>query len=214
MDFSPTFGSIGDFIAICQLACELVHILGLGRGGSSSGADYKRLRMELDHFVEFLKQINDFWNNVEDDANLFSLKKLSQDVVEDSSRQVAVALGRFQRKYNNLSATGPPETLKDLTKRLEWAIREKARVKSLRKMIRTTTDTLHPEISLYTAHKMRLLRRATPTFTDKITPVGSATDEGTVTPTRDPLWDNYETGFSRGGQLLFELRNMCPWIAR
>ncbi|KAK5652393.1 hypothetical protein OQA88_10585 [Cercophora sp. LCS_1] len=44
MSFAPTFGSVGDFIAVCQLATQLTKALGEGHGASST--EYQELRRE------------------------------------------------------------------------------------------------------------------------------------------------------------------------
>jgi hypothetical protein len=58
MNVAATFGSIGDFIAICQLAYQLTQILGLEQEGSSSSAEYQQLRNDLDTFLQVLTQVN------------------------------------------------------------------------------------------------------------------------------------------------------------
>ncbi len=59
MEFAPTFGSIGDFIAICQLAIRLGQALGVGCGGiSSSATDHQDLRKQLDVFVQISMHVS------------------------------------------------------------------------------------------------------------------------------------------------------------
>jgi len=58
MKFATTFGSIGDFIAIFQLAYQLAQVLGLGQGGSSSSAEYQQLRTDPGTFVQVFTQMS------------------------------------------------------------------------------------------------------------------------------------------------------------
>ena len=58
MPFAATFGSVGDFIAICQLAASLAKALGDGYGGSST--EYQDLRKELDIFIQVLNHVGFF----------------------------------------------------------------------------------------------------------------------------------------------------------
>jgi len=57
MSFAATFGSVGDFITICQLAAQLSKALGDGYGGSCT--EYQDLRKELDVFVQALTQVSE-----------------------------------------------------------------------------------------------------------------------------------------------------------
>lgn len=56
MPFAATFGSVGDFIAICQVAATLGKALGDGYGGSST--EYRDLRNELDILVQVLTHVS------------------------------------------------------------------------------------------------------------------------------------------------------------
>lgn len=56
MPFAAIFGSVGDFIAICQVAAKLGKALGNGYCGSST--EYRDLREELDIFVQVLTHVS------------------------------------------------------------------------------------------------------------------------------------------------------------
>lgn len=56
MPFAATFGSVGDFIAICQVAVKLGQALGDGYRGSRT--EYQHLRKELDTFVQVLTHVS------------------------------------------------------------------------------------------------------------------------------------------------------------
>lgn len=56
MPFAATFGSVGDFIAICQVAAKLGKALGNGYCGSST--EYQDLRNQLDVFVLMLTHVS------------------------------------------------------------------------------------------------------------------------------------------------------------
>jgi hypothetical protein len=59
MSFAPTFGSLGDFVTVCQLATQLGKALGDGYGGSSS--EYQELRGGLDTLVQVLTHVRGFF---------------------------------------------------------------------------------------------------------------------------------------------------------
>ncbi len=56
MDFSLTFGSLGDIIAVCQLTIQLGRALGVG--AASSATSYQALRKDLDTFVQVLMHVS------------------------------------------------------------------------------------------------------------------------------------------------------------
>lgn len=55
MEATLTFGSIGDIIAVCQLAVQLGKVLGVG--AASSAGIYEALRKDLDTFVQVLMHV-------------------------------------------------------------------------------------------------------------------------------------------------------------
>lgn len=55
MSFVATFGSVGDFVTICQLAVQLAKAVGDGHGASST--EYQDLRNELDTFAQVLTHV-------------------------------------------------------------------------------------------------------------------------------------------------------------
>jgi len=55
MSFAATFGSVGDFITVCQLIAQVSKALGDGYGSSS--IEYQDLRRELDTFAEVVKYV-------------------------------------------------------------------------------------------------------------------------------------------------------------
>jgi hypothetical protein len=59
MEVALTFGSLGDIIAIWQLAIKLRRVLGHGCDAiGSSSKEYQELRRDLDLFVQVLLQVN------------------------------------------------------------------------------------------------------------------------------------------------------------
>lgn len=55
MEVALTFGSLGDIIAVCQLAIKLGRAIGESQYGSAK--EYQGLRNELDMFVKVLMQV-------------------------------------------------------------------------------------------------------------------------------------------------------------
>ncbi len=58
MEVALTFGSLGDIIALCQLAVRLGRAVGVGfgAGGGQSAEEHQRLRDDLDLFVSTLME--------------------------------------------------------------------------------------------------------------------------------------------------------------
>ena len=56
MSFATTFGSVGDFITVCQIAAQLNKVLGNGYGASST--EYQSLRKELDDFAQVVTYVS------------------------------------------------------------------------------------------------------------------------------------------------------------
>lgn len=60
MELALTFGSLGDIIAICQIALQLGRALSTSRDGASGSAkEYQSLRSDLDQFVRVLMQVSE-----------------------------------------------------------------------------------------------------------------------------------------------------------
>jgi hypothetical protein len=58
MEVALTFGSLGDIIAICQLALQLKRALGNSVTIGESAKEYQELRKDLTHFVNILMQVS------------------------------------------------------------------------------------------------------------------------------------------------------------
>lgn len=58
MEVALTFGSLGDIIAICQVAVQLGRAIGVGSGVvGESAKEYQDFREDLDAFVRILMQV-------------------------------------------------------------------------------------------------------------------------------------------------------------
>lgn len=58
MEVALTFGSLGDIIAICQVAVQLGRAIGVGSGVGESAKEYQEFRQDLDAFVRILMQVS------------------------------------------------------------------------------------------------------------------------------------------------------------
>jgi hypothetical protein len=55
MPFAPTFGSVGDFIAVCQLCVALARVLDSEKG---SIKEYQDFRKDIDAYGVILMQVS------------------------------------------------------------------------------------------------------------------------------------------------------------
>ncbi|RYP69338.1 hypothetical protein DL771_006148 [Monosporascus sp. 5C6A] len=104
MEVALTFGSLGDIIAVCQIAIQLGKALGVGYAGvSGSAKEYQDLRKNLDTFVQVLM-------HREFSPTLDSLAHATKSVVEECGALIKEALDRFVPRYNDSLQPGGSRT--------------------------------------------------------------------------------------------------------
>ncbi|KAK4157476.1 hypothetical protein C8A00DRAFT_40188 [Chaetomidium leptoderma] len=144
MEAALTFGSLGDIIAICQLAVQLSRALALGcKAVGGSAKDYQDLREDLALFVQILLQVVATYQERENSVYLTGLDNTTKAVVEQCASLIDAALHHFGTRYHGgLQPEGSGSKWRDAYKKIEWSVREKERLQELREMLRKNTERL------------------------------------------------------------------------
>ncbi|KAK3349545.1 hypothetical protein B0T25DRAFT_482206 [Lasiosphaeria hispida] len=157
MEVALTFGSLGDIIAVCQIAIQLGKALGVGcAGGSSSAREYQELRSDLDTFVQVLMHVVATYEQHEFSLSLESLARTTKTVVDECGSLIKQALDRLASKYNEaLQPGGSGNKLKDGYRKVEWLVKEEDRLHELRGKLGKNTERLSVLVSLATRQSLR-----------------------------------------------------------
>ncbi|KAK3896403.1 hypothetical protein C8A05DRAFT_20612 [Staphylotrichum tortipilum] len=130
MEAALTFGSLGDIMAVCQLAIYLGRAIGSSQYGSAK--EYQALRKDLDGFVKALMQVVATYPQREFTPYLEGLDTSTKETVDDCAGLIREALDRWQKKYHQaLASKGSGNALKDAGRKMEWFLREQERVAEL-----------------------------------------------------------------------------------
>ncbi|KAI0134228.1 hypothetical protein BJ170DRAFT_609022 [Xylariales sp. AK1849] len=144
MEVALTFGSLGDIIAVCQLAIQLGKAIGVGRrdaGGSS--LDYLGLTKDLELFVAILMQVVATYQQHELTPYLDSIDIATKSVVDECATSIQETLDHVRPKYHaSLRAGGSGSKMRDTYRKIEWSIREKERMQHLRDRLRDGIERL------------------------------------------------------------------------
>ncbi|KAK4185619.1 hypothetical protein QBC35DRAFT_465409 [Podospora australis] len=98
MEAGLTFGSLGDIIAVCQLAIRLGQALGSSRG---SVKEYRELREEIDAFVKALLQVLAIYPQHESSPYLTGLDAATRSIVYDCAKSLRDYYQRLQDIYGS-----------------------------------------------------------------------------------------------------------------
>ncbi|RSL94418.1 hypothetical protein CDV31_014332 [Fusarium ambrosium] len=89
MEVALTFGSLGDIIAICQVAVQLGRAIGIGsRVVGESAKEYQDFREDLDAFVRILMQVVATYQQHEFSPYLDGLDNATKSVINQKSARV------------------------------------------------------------------------------------------------------------------------------
>ena len=139
MSFGIAFGSIGDLIAVGQIAWTLAKSLSSTRG---SAKEYQGLVKELETFNNVLLQIVALWQNYESSPELDELGKVTKHAVEGWRNLLCEFLLKFEKKYGaSLRPGGSGNWAKDTSKKFLW-LKEKDDVIELRRKVQSASDTI------------------------------------------------------------------------
>ncbi|KAK5660897.1 hypothetical protein OQA88_12270 [Cercophora sp. LCS_1] len=141
MEAALTFGSLGDILALCQVAVQLSRALG-------GGCQALGVRAALKSFPALftpdgIAKVIATYQEREPYVYLSQLDNVTKDAVRDCTDLVEEALRHFQSKYgSSLQQGGSGNKLRDARKKIEWSLREKERLRELRGKLSRNTQRL------------------------------------------------------------------------
>ncbi|KAF5010875.1 hypothetical protein FDECE_2982 [Fusarium decemcellulare] len=129
MEVALTFGSVGDIIALCQLAAQLGRAVGVGGGDGESVKEYQQLRQDLDLLVRILVEVMTTLQQYEESEELKTLNDAAKSVVDQCASLMQETLDRIQPRYcNSLRPEGPGSKMKDQGERQSTVFRRSTRI--------------------------------------------------------------------------------------
>ncbi|KAI0005667.1 hypothetical protein F4779DRAFT_597903 [Xylariaceae sp. FL0662B] len=138
MEAALTFGSVGDIIALCQIAIQLGRAL-----AGNSAKEYRDLRQDLDVFIGILVEVVAAYQQFESNPWLDGLNSATQSVVDQCTPLIKETLDRLQMRYgDSLQAAGSGKKVKDIYKKIEWSIREQDMITNLQDNLRKSVGRL------------------------------------------------------------------------
>ncbi|KAL8383116.1 hypothetical protein RB595_006735 [Gaeumannomyces hyphopodioides] len=141
MSAALTFGSVGDILAICQIAVEL------GSALKGAAAEYLELREALDGFSRVLLHVVATYKPHSQvpasPASLICLERDIEAAVHECGGLIRATLNKVTSKYSeSLNQGGSGNKVKDVYKKIEFTFREKNDLTSLRRKLSETTAKL------------------------------------------------------------------------
>ncbi|KAK8030024.1 hypothetical protein PG993_011315 [Apiospora rasikravindrae] len=157
MEVALTFGSVGDIVAICQIAIHLSRALGVGCAEASGSAkEYQDLRKDLDSFTHILVQIVAKNRQFESYPSVANLNIETRPIVNECATLIRNALDRWFPKYNqSLQPGGSGNSVKDAFRKIEWSLREKQGLRELQEKLRKNTERLALLTGITSRHTAR-----------------------------------------------------------
>ena len=135
-----TFGSIGDIIAVCQLAVQLGRALSDAAG---SAIRYQELRADLNTFANILMQVVATYEQRDFSPYMIQLDVATKEVVDDCAVLIQEVLDRLQARYgSSLAPSGTGSKMKDTYKKTEFCFAEKERLAAVQEKLRKNTERL------------------------------------------------------------------------
>ncbi|KAL8389515.1 hypothetical protein RB595_008900 [Gaeumannomyces hyphopodioides] len=138
MSAALTFGSVGDIIALCDIAWKLAEALGTGPTGA--GAEYRELRETLDRLTRVLTTVvttHRHRNGPRSNSNDIERDILA--LVNECGGLIQGALSKLSGRYGqSLSQPG----WKNALKKIEFTIREKKEAENLRNKLSERMDRI------------------------------------------------------------------------
>jgi hypothetical protein len=151
-----SFGSVGDIIAVGQIALQLAQALSDSRG---SAKEYRELMSELQTFDQALLQVRRplillammrswfwqvvaLWQNYEESPELTEMGTITEHTVKEFRKTLLSFRLKVDKKYGtSLAAGSSGNWAKDAVKKVEW-LKEKEDVLELRRKLQMASDTI------------------------------------------------------------------------
>ncbi|KAB5550919.1 hypothetical protein GE09DRAFT_154848 [Coniochaeta sp. 2T2.1] len=142
MSAAFSFGSLGDIIAICQLAYEFARAL---HDSTGSAKEYQELREDVDGSTQLLLQL---MATCEEDSSglLQDIDNLTKSAITDCATTLREALDRFEKYDISLRSGGSGNRLKDAFGKLKW-LGEKENVERIQQKLRAGTERVNMLLS-------------------------------------------------------------------
>ncbi|KAH6892940.1 hypothetical protein B0T10DRAFT_481129 [Thelonectria olida] len=153
MEAALTFGSLGDIIAVCQLAFQLAQAIHDRTGVK----EYQNLRDSLDKFVQVLMHVVAIYEQYEPSSpELKNLARTSKSVVDECAGLIKTTLDRIVSEYHgSMQPGGSGSKVRDIYKRGKWWAREKSRLVELQEQLHKHVELLSVLTALATRHSSR-----------------------------------------------------------
>ncbi|KAK2040333.1 hypothetical protein LZ31DRAFT_504516 [Colletotrichum somersetense] len=122
MEFTLTFGAVGDFIAVIEIVRNIIVALDDCRG---SAKEYRVVVQSLEILEKTLQSVANLYNDQSPASGLGDLKAIVLRNVE----QIHLCLQAFSEKVQkfapSLSTGGTKNVLKDVARKIQWKLEEK-----------------------------------------------------------------------------------------
>ena len=144
MSVGITFGSIGDIIAVGQIAWSLAKALSNSRG---SAKEYQGLVKELQTFDQALLQVVALWQNYETSLETDSLSTIINDTIGDWRETLSEFRIKIVKKYGKRLGLaqsehkGAVKWFRDAPKKISW-VTEKEDIAELRTKLQGAIGTI------------------------------------------------------------------------
>lgn len=139
MSFGISFGSIGDLIAVGQIAWSLAQAVSSTRG---SAKEFQGLVSELNTFNNVLLQVVALWQNYESSLELDELGKVTKKALKEWQDSLWEFRLKFEKKYGaSLQPGGSGKWAKDASKKVLW-LKERDDVIELRQKISSASGMI------------------------------------------------------------------------
>ncbi|KAJ3521381.1 hypothetical protein NM208_g13315 [Fusarium decemcellulare] len=169
MEVALTFGSLGDIIALCQLAVQLGRAVGVGGKVGESAKEYQQLRLDLDTLVRILMEVVATFQQHEISEELKVLDDATRSVVDQCASLIQDTLDRLQPRYHSsLSREVSGTKIKRAYKSIQWRVSEPERLRCLQEKIQEGVQRLSLLVGLATRKSARIDHAAMLARTDEI----------------------------------------------
>ncbi|EJT77274.1 hypothetical protein GGTG_07186 [Gaeumannomyces tritici R3-111a-1] len=138
MSAALTFGSVGDIIALCQIAWKLAEALGTGPTGA--GAEYRELRETLDRLIRVLTTVvTTHQHRNGPPSNLNDIERDILALVNECGGLIQDALTKLSGRYGqSLSQSG----VRNVLKKIGFSIRDRKEAENLRNKLSERMDSI------------------------------------------------------------------------
>ncbi|GAB1312734.1 hypothetical protein MFIFM68171_02944 [Madurella fahalii] len=148
-----SFGSVGDIIAVCLLAKDLVEALDDSRG---SAAEYRDIVRELGGLERCLLQVDLLCRFQDQNAEILPICDIARDTVRDC-RETLKELSMRVKKYDRyMGSSGSLALVPDALMKIRFRISDKGRIEKYRAKISSHRESLGMVLAIASVHLQKL----------------------------------------------------------